>query len=32
MRRRYFDLVLEDGRNVVVFWDQRDHRWFSQRG
>ncbi len=32
MRRRYFDLVLEDGRNIVVFWDQRDRHWFSQRG
>jgi hypothetical protein len=31
-RRRYFDLVLEDGRNIVVFWDQRDRHWFSQRG
>lgn len=29
--RRYFDLVLEDGRNVVVFWDNRGHQWFGQR-
>ncbi len=29
--RRYLDLVLEDGRNVVVFCD-REGRWFAQRG
>ncbi len=29
--RRYFDLVLEDGRNVVVFWDHRGRQWFGQR-
>jgi hypothetical protein len=31
-RRRYFDVVLEDGRNTVVFWDHRSRRWFGQRG
>jgi hypothetical protein len=30
VRRRYFDLVLETGQNVVVFSDERG-RWFSQR-
>jgi hypothetical protein len=30
--RRYFDLVLESGRNVVVFRDEEVSRWFSQRG
>ena len=24
-------LVLEDGRNVVVFWDRRGRHWFGQR-
>jgi hypothetical protein len=31
LRRRYFELVLEDGRNVVVFRDLVSRRWFSQR-
>ena len=31
LRRRYFELVLDDGRNVVVFRDLRSRRWFSQR-
>jgi hypothetical protein len=30
VRRRYFDLVLETGQNVVVFSDEQG-RWFSQR-
>ena len=30
--RRYFDVVLESGRNVVVFRDEEVGRWFSQRG
>jgi hypothetical protein len=30
VRRRYFDLVLETGQNVIVFSDERG-RWFSQR-
>jgi hypothetical protein len=31
VRRRYFELVLGDGRNVVVFRDLVSRRWFSQR-
>lgn len=31
LRRRYFELVLEDGRNVVVFRDLVARKWFSQR-
>jgi hypothetical protein len=30
--RRYFDLVLESGENVVVFRDEEGGGWFSQRG
>ena len=29
--RRYFELVLEDGRNSVVFLDRRGKRWYGQR-
>jgi hypothetical protein len=29
--RRYFDLVLEDGQNAVVFHDEERAAWFSQR-
>ena len=32
LRRRYFELVLADGRNAVVFRDLVRHRWFAQRG
>jgi hypothetical protein len=32
LRRRYFELVLSDGRNVVVFLDLVTGRWFFQRG
>ena len=32
LRRRYFELVLEDGRNVVVFHDLLARGWFVQRG
>lgn len=32
LRRRYFELVLDDGRDVVVFHDLRRRRWFTQRG
>jgi hypothetical protein len=32
VRRRYFDVVLADGRNTVVFLDHRTGRWFTQRG
>jgi hypothetical protein len=31
VRRRYFDLVLESGRNVVVFRDEQEGGWFEQR-
>jgi hypothetical protein len=31
LRRRYFELVLADGRNLVVFHDLRARRWFEQR-
>jgi hypothetical protein len=31
VRRRYFELVLVDGRNVVVFRDLVGGRWFAQR-
>ena len=30
LRRRYFELVLVDGRNAVVFHDLLGGRWFSQ--
>lgn len=30
--RRYFELVLADGRDVVVFHDGGSGRWFRQRG
>ena len=32
LRRRYFELVLDDGRNAVVFHDLMKGRWFAQRG
>ncbi len=32
LRRRYFELVLDDGRNVVVFRNLADGGWFAQRG
>jgi hypothetical protein len=32
VRRRYFELVLADGRDVVVFQDLASGRWFEQRG
>jgi hypothetical protein len=31
LRRRYFELVLSGGRNVVVFHDLREGGWFEQR-
>jgi len=31
LRRRYFEVVTTDGRNVVVFHDLRGGRWFTQR-
>ena len=29
--RRYFDLVLESGENAVVFHDDDEGTWFTQR-
>ena len=32
LRRRYFELILADGRNIVVFREPADDgRWFEQR-
>jgi hypothetical protein len=31
LRRRYFELVLTNGRNVVVFHDLIEGGWFMQR-
>ena len=31
LRRRYFDVVLETGENVVVFCDEASGRWYRQR-
>jgi hypothetical protein len=31
VRRRYFDVVLESGRNVVVYRDEQEGGWFGQR-
>jgi hypothetical protein len=31
LRRRYFELVLANGRNVVVFHDLVEGGWFMQR-
>jgi hypothetical protein len=30
--RRYFEVVLDSGRNTVVFRDEEQGSWFSQRG
>ena len=30
VRRRYFEVLLETGRNVVVFRDENSGRWFKQ--
>ena len=32
LKRRYFELVMADGRNTVVFRDLRTGRWFGQVG
>jgi hypothetical protein len=32
LRRRYFELVLADGRNTVVFHDLETGAWLTQRG
>jgi hypothetical protein len=31
LQRRYFELVLDDGRCVVVFRELEGGRWYSQR-
>jgi hypothetical protein len=31
LRRRYFELVLDDGRNAVVFHDLVGDTWLTQR-
>jgi hypothetical protein len=31
VRRRYFDVVLETGENVAVFYDLEQEMWFSQK-
>jgi hypothetical protein len=31
VRRRYYDVVLETGRNAVVFHDEERGGWFTQR-
>ena len=32
LARRYFELVLADGRSAVVFRDLRGERWYAQVG
>jgi hypothetical protein len=32
LRRRYFELVLENGRDTVVFRDLETRAWHTQRG
>jgi hypothetical protein len=32
VQRRYFEVVLESGQNVVVFRDEERGAWYSQRG
>jgi hypothetical protein len=31
LRRHYFEVVLDEGRNAVVFRDLQGDRWLSQR-
>jgi hypothetical protein len=31
LRRRYFEVVTADGRDLVVFCDLESDQWFSQR-
>ena len=31
LRRRYWEVVTADGRNLVAFRDLRDGRWYLQR-
>jgi hypothetical protein len=32
VQRRYFEVVLESGQNTVVFRDDVQGTWFTQRG
>ena len=32
IQRRYFEVVLESGQNVVVFRDEERGGWYAQRG
>ena len=32
IHRRYFEVILESGQNVVVFRDEARGGWYSQRG
>ena len=32
VQRRYFEVVLETGQNTVVFRDDEQGQWYSQRG
>jgi len=32
VQRRYFEVVLESGQNVVVFRDEARGCWYTQRG
>lgn len=32
LRRHYLELLLDGGRDIVVFCDRRTGRWLSQRG
>ena len=32
LRRRYWEVVTADGRNLVVFRELEKGRWFEQRG
>ena len=32
LRRRYWEVVTVDGRNLTVFHDLAGGRWFAQRG
>jgi hypothetical protein len=31
LRRRYFEVILDTGRNVVVFRDEHTGKWFRQQ-
>jgi hypothetical protein len=31
LRRRYWEIVTDDGRNLVVFRDLRTQEWYAQR-